>query len=498
MHPIKQNNKNLLILLSFITSITLVGILPFKIDEIDAFWHLWAGKLIHNLSYVPSIDLACYTSSNTEWININWLAQWILYKCYLCLGYAGPLLLGGILCLLSIFFILNRTKDINIHPYVLLPALFLLFLGIATGIGVRPRMWSFCLLALVLALLKPEKDHETLNKYQILSLGLIFIIWNNLHGGVIYGYFALGVDALVSFGYWFFNSNQNSKNRFMSIIVIALIGIISFGLHPHGYNALLHILTYKEQISPIFYRTIDELKPTPFNNPAGEFKILYITLFLGELLFAFKKLKPQKILPLRTVLIIFVFLIYAIFVKRGFTIFTIASFPLMLELATLMLEKHIKCTPSLDYKSTASNIQKIIFVSAIVLWGGYIILKSTLDSPQSLKTDFVFPTNTINAVLKTKGRIFNAYNLGGPLAWELTQNHRIFIDGRGDLHTASQAIIDYDIVENLRQGWQGVFRKYNISVVVFDSNSQLVSKLKSQKKWQEIFNNKRYSILVKE
>jgi hypothetical protein len=94
------------------------------------------------------------------------------------------------------------------------------------------------------------------------------------------------------------------------------------------------------------------------------------------------------------------------------------------------------------------------------------------------------------------GPMFNSYNWGGYLLFTLWPDYPVFVDGRTDLYD------DTFLRQYLRtyvadDDWQEVLDKYEIRLVIIETNSVLAKFLRIDSKWQEAYQDQLAAVFTR-
>ena len=253
----------------------------------DAGWHLAAGRVITETGGVPRIDPFTFTAGAADWINLNWLAQSILYQLYLLGGPLAVTTLATALLALAAWAVLQTLRVRRVDP---LPGL-LVFAAVVFALlynqGIRPRLWTYALLAVfawILTVPDPSEaaDDASDEAPSALALDLgraatllgLLWVWNHLHGGFVYGYALLGMDALAALVVSVRGGHGWFPQRTTRLGVVIVLGLAAFAGHPHGFASLPYVASYKQALGSQL-TTILELLPLDFTKPHGRFAELY-------------------------------------------------------------------------------------------------------------------------------------------------------------------------------------------------------------------------------
>ena len=93
-----------------------------------------------------------------------------------------------------------------------------------------------------------------------------------------------------------------------------------------------------------------------------------------------------------------------------------------------------------------------------------------------------------------KGNLFNTFDWGGYLSFELFPKQLVFIDSQGDVY-GEAFIREYEQIATLGNGWQDIFKKYNITWALIPKWLDLVNALLNQG-WKDVYHDDTAIILV--
>ena len=93
-------------------------------------------------------------------------------------------------------------------------------------------------------------------------------------------------------------------------------------------------------------------------------------------------------------------------------------------------------------------------------------------------------------------QLYNDYEWGGYMIYELFPQVPLFVDGRSDFYR-SRIMEDYANIGTLQPGWEELIRQYGIEAVLLRKNSRLARKLRENSGWQEVFTGDVESVLVR-
>ena len=96
------------------------------------------------------------------------------------------------------------------------------------------------------------------------------------------------------------------------------------------------------------------------------------------------------------------------------------------------------------------------------------------------------PAEAVNFIRETKpaGRLFNSYNWGGYILWELPE-YPVFIDGRTDLYD-DDLINEWLQVLRAEPGWQAGLERWQVRLILVENGTPVVGQLE-QNGWKQLY-----------
>jgi hypothetical protein len=97
---------------------------------------------------------------------------------------------------------------------------------------------------------------------------------------------------------------------------------------------------------------------------------------------------------------------------------------------------------------------------------------------------------------KIKGNMFNNDEFGDYIIYAAWPEYKVFFDGRSDMYGVKR-MKEYIKVVRIEQGYDEVFKKYNINWIIYNANSALSHLLLERDDWKLIYADKVANIFVK-
>jgi len=478
----------------------------FAVISFDGPWHLRCGQVIVESGTVPRLDPICFTSTEPTWINLNWLTQVLLYRLYLVFGYAGPLALA--LATLSATLALTglHMKRRDVLPLCGLPLFLLAIFLPLTWHSIRPRTISYALVAatwLVLAWEPKDEEGPSFGWRRALLLFGIMAFWNQVHGGFVYGYAILGLNAVGSvIDAWRRGEPLfGLRVRWLGGVIALSLG--TFVFHPHGFSPVTHVLFYSDAMA-VYRGFVSELVALDMSSVAGKCMELTLVLVVVTLLVRRKKVSARELLP------ILLFLHMSFVYTRFVAVLTLVAGPwVAAHLSDWIREAWAEEEPGRVWTALKklsgwlTLAWRLVTPSAV---GGGLIgvvillaLFSESNAPSRF-TRLLRPMGSFAPAARflsereaLDGRLFNSFDSGGLLGWVLPEG-RTFIDGRGDVHVGP-ALSDYERIRTLRVGWKAALDRHRVELVFLSVTEALPPMLHEVYKWEVIYNDRRYCIV---
>lgn len=275
-------------ILLFIFSVFLVLLSTTKLNgEDDLYWHMSTGRFIVENKYVPSTDVFGHVTSGMQWIPFEWLWDIITYSIYSFSGFIGLYIFTYILVLLIFYLLFLTLKKFGISTSIAVLSLFITALGIKYRIGIKPQMFTYLFFVLIIKLIADYKYFSGSIK-KLYYIPLIFLVWANLHMGVLAGFLIWGI-FFISELLTFRNRNIIKKTDFRipdtsgikTIGIITVLSLIALVINPN------HINTYLYSFSHTGMKLLDSIYEwySPFHaNFSGKLFIIIYILFLAGLI----------------------------------------------------------------------------------------------------------------------------------------------------------------------------------------------------------------------
>jgi hypothetical protein len=418
----------------------------------DVWFHLAAGRLIWERRGVPAFDTWSYTAAGRPWINHEWLSDLVLHAWSQAFGLDSLIVWQWLVLLatfLLLFRILHRLGSSYLVSFLVLE---LALLVAAPFFDLRPHLWS--LLCFVLLI-----DLALLSEGPLWLLPLLFLLWSNLHAGVVFGLGALAVMAIVDLlaGRAGARSDEDRRRRRPWRLGAAWLAAVGAAmLNPFGIEALAYPLRLLSA-SSASRELITEWRP-PFAG-GGIVSVLYpwaIGAFAAATLVVLLQGRPAS--PRRIVwgalALASLTLVMSLESRRFITLFAIAS-SLVLALAGGALRRWQSKAPG----AASRRRLPAAALPAVAVLAGVAGLWPHLALPHPFRRttmSYLQPVDTLNFVAANHlgGKVFAYFAYSGYVDFRTQGRLAVYIDPRSETLFAQPTQVAYSRVQFMRDGWE--------------------------------------------
>jgi len=456
----------------------------------DTGYHIRTGELILQSWQVPKWDPYSFHHPPLPWTAHEWLSEIVMATVFGLLGLTGIVIFFGVLLAFTHWLLYQSLRSRSND--VLLCAIVTLLATAASSSHWLARPHAFSLLFTVIWCHCLDqfqyRNHKTL-----IYLPFLMLAWVNLHGGFMIGLVFLAIYLSGNIFFALVNGSKSlehiDKAKRLAIAFIATFAVCL--INPYGAEILWF----------------------PFRLTSDRFIMDRVTEFLSP---NFHEVLPFKYMLLATIgalalsrsalnlieaTLVLLLSYMALYSARHVSLFAIVVAPILLR----SLERILRGFPDRyfrNYQLRVANLLAIETNGSRYLWpfAGVILIVS-LGMAGTIQYGFSekkFPVAAVNFLKKepVTGNMFNNDEFGDYLIFTAWPAYRVFADGRSDMYGEKYGS-DYLRVASAQRGWKDVIEKYNITWVLFDTDSPLTAALQEQKDWQPIYSDKTATLFLK-
>ncbi|HEY6040666.1 MAG TPA: hypothetical protein VIX58_00930 [Anaerolineae bacterium] len=442
----------------------------------DLWWHLRTGQFIVETHTIPHADIFSFTRAGNEWVTHEWLTEVIMYGVYSAFGIGGLILLFSALATGAFTILFLRNTG---HLFTAGAAL--LSSSLTAWPLFTPRPWLFSALLVSLYLYGLDRYARSGKTRTLWSLPLLMVLWVNLHGAfglglVLIALYALGiaVDDFIE------QKPANEIVRHLYPLGLALGGsAIAILVNPNG--ARMYTYPFETLGSPAMQQLITEWFSPDLHDANMQPFAAQLFITLGALALARGKARA------RDVILVAAFAYASLRASRNILYFALVSFPILVEYVGQWFDTQRTWQwlgPGPNPKMTGViNLIVLLVLTGVV--GTYAWQAIERQSQLQLATYPVHAANFIQAS-HPPAPLYNTYNWGGYLIWQLYPEYQVFIDGRADVYT-DPFFRAYADAQNDEFKGLALLTQYGIRTAIFPAGDALAGALSRDPAWQVIF-----------
>jgi len=433
----------------------------------DVFWHLATGRYIVWTVSVPSADVFGFVSQGQKWIPFEWGWDVLTYGIYNAGGFYSLSAFRTLIVLGIFSLLINRLRKNNINYPLIIIFSFLLAFGMLTRFSIRPQLASYFFIALLLYVLLGYKG----NKSVLYKIPLIFLVWANMHMGVVLGLilFFLFVlsEALKNYYTDKKNYNAEKKVQFKYLLYAFLISLIALLVNPNFIGTYYYTFQHSQMD---MLEQINEWKsPLTATAIAGYNVKIYLFFLISGLVIIYYSVKKKNYFPLMVYMAIG---IYSMQAMRFITDFMLSVFIFWMLSVSFILSK-TKITKYLD-GIAAKIILMVLLVFVIIkisdnsLYANYLgnyFRETGFGANEKFFPKSMFDFIQKEQINKIGNRPFNNLKIGGYFVWNFPESKN-FIDSR-NLNDSIYAL--YKNIDLKKPGFEAAMDKLDIDYVMYST-----------------------------
>ncbi len=448
----------------------------------DMGWHIRNGQDILRFG-VPQGDLYSYTMFGYPWISHEWLTDVGFYLVY---THWGPIALSVIFASIVLAaYLLAAGLGRRRLEIVLMTGLISALVAMSI-VGIRAQMITLLGLAATLWLLFAWRDFPPY-RGRLWWLVPMMLVWVNLHGGFAIGLVLVGSFWLIELiKYWLVKWHKLMDKKVLSIqqfwqlagvgLSMAMITLIN----PYTWRV------YEELIRTIFdqtvKRTIGEWMPVTLGTPQSTNLIIIAVLVCSLWLINNRKADFTKLI------LSVLFLGLSLTSWRNISLFPLVALPLLGDLLDDLSPK--------GFLEVLHSVWIGLGLLALIGYFGFERYQTIVPfqtQPAMFQQMGAYPYGAVEYIKTNQpaGKLFNEYNWGGYLIWQLPER-RVFMDGRMAIwKTAEQnAFQDYLTIAGGEDATPDLLKKYDVGLVlVYKNRSGKNYFLQNNENWRIIYND---------
>ena len=449
----------------------------------DMWWHLRVGDHILETGEFVYVDSFSHTLAGNLHKNHSPLAQIVMVGAWRLGGHLGLTLFVSGLATAGMYFVYRAGRGtIYLQGFILV-------IGAACAAAFwspRPQMFTFLFCAMLVFLLY---DLKRRGRDRLWLLPLLFWLWGNCHGGYIIGYLLIAAFAL---GEWLNNFFCRGDSRvptrlLKKLTALSLLSIALVLINPLGVE-ILSVPFETIGISGLRSH-ITEWKSPDFSEPfTWGFLILLVLLGVSVGM-------SRRRFDFTEFILVGGSLLMALYSGRNLSLFAIATVPVVTVHFDQLLLRKGWTIPYRAQESVWRAVINLLLIGLVAIGTLAHVQYVTDDMSVSTVVSMNWPVDAVGYLNAStlEGNLFNSYNWGGYLIYAAPR-FPVFIDGRTDLY---RDFLDEYAAAIGTESWRGIFGRWDIGIVLIETNSELAYQLDAAAEWQREYQDNLASIYVR-
>ena len=448
----------------------------FKITgDDDVFWHLATGRYIVETHHVPSTDIFGYVTQGQKWMPFEWGWDVLTYGLYNIGGYTALSIFRTIIFLLIFYLFFHILRKFKVSYTIIFLFLTILAFGIIDRLTPRPHIISMLFFVLLLYIIISYKYFNRTNYKILFFIPLIFLIWANMHMGIIAGIFLMGIfvfsEIIIYLKPHNFSSKEIiplSKPELIRLVLIFSASIIVMLINPNSFATYIYAYDHTNMK---LLETINEWR-SPFDAMFGKGFVtnIYKFFLFGGVLILYYAYKKKDVFA---ALIFIGFAIYSVRAVR-FTVDYLIIIIIFLVISVSFIINNLK-NEGIKKFFYSSPVPKLI-LEVILLF--FIVNlpndKLYLDHLQyyrvsgfGINSDFIptqmFDFMKANNIPGIGEKPLNHFGNGGFLVWNFPQSKN-FIDSR---NLNDEIFNEYNTLIAKKPGFENKLKQYDFDYSLY-------------------------------
>ncbi|MBN2302711.1 MAG: hypothetical protein JXN60_09370 [Lentisphaerae bacterium] len=466
--PLLSAEKALLIIT--ITAVAVFCLQHFSDNKADV--DIWG-----NLGFVTElpwssdfhrVNTYSYTEPDHQWINHEWLGQYLLRKTFDLSGNTGLLLLKILLGFSVVGLINIAMRSDCRHGAIRFFYIILIISTMGYGFSTRPHHFTYLMYAAFLLLLKKYPHNSFV---LLIALPIMGCVWANLHGAFFIGLLLLLFQAggrLITGA-----SKKSIQKSAKFIFCSAALFVTASLVNPYGTHLWEFLLRSAIKLRPHLTEW------APFN-PVRDFYAHpdFIALSLLTMVaIGFSKAKRDTV----WLTVLTTSFVGALLMRRNIPLFAItAGFTASAHLDNVAGDKLSNCVKRIP------RLTLLAFMSALLILSAYYTIAFNKTRPLEIEVPKnQFPVHVVEMlrINNINGNALVFFDWAEYCIWKLYPNCRVFMDGRFMSAYSSAVINDYLGFFAINDTWENALNNYDTDIVLIRRDDLVFDRMTERNDW---------------
>lgn len=439
-------------------------------------------------------DIYSYSAFGDQWRDPEWLSEVLMGAFYTHAGIIGLKIWKFACVAATLGFLMIGVVESGAAPATQLNLLMVAALALWPQMQFRPQLFTFALLAAMLAILSRDNYRGAARLWLIPPM---MTLWSNLHGGFIVGLVALSAYAGVA-GFSDLRAGKG-LGRGMRLGLLTATATLATFVTPYGlesWDAVLHSVgnqatrTAITEWQPLWRAMVHQWHQFAF----GELSYLLALGLMAALMVSFARTPRVGDLPMVAI---------AVLMTVG-SFVAARNIPLAVIACVIPLARH---TAQAAARTAAedeaaqrtalpegSGVNQWMVIALAIFWA----ISMGLFSPR-LEADMTLPSGAVAFMQQhdLHGNLLNDYDWGSYLIWHIEPRSKLFIDGRCETVYPDNIINNYiQFYFNFVQAGR-VLRGYPHDLILIPPEAPAYHLLENSPEWKLVYRDRTAVLFVR-
>jgi hypothetical protein len=455
----------------------------------DACMHWRVGEYMLQTGHLIRTDVFSHTRFGEPVISKEWLSEIVFALAGRRAGLYGLCVVTALL-IATTFALLHRqlVRESGNEAVAILVA-FIAAWAACTHWLARPHAFSFLLAVLWSDALRRVERGESARRL-LMTLGVLTLLWVNLHGGYLAGFITLGLYWLGTVIELFLARTDQTRagavRRKLGVFTGAIVvcGLISL-VNPGGYQLHIHNLHFLR--SEYLTNWLAEYASSDFHAFDSHGFLAWLALTFLTLALA----RPRLTTASALVLIVWTY----------FALYAVRNIPLAVIFVAPVLATALADAAPAWVRGMSGRLRGICQASRAWWLVGAVAVVAIVAFPHPTEMPAKkWPVDAVAYIQRHPeqftGNMFNYYIWGGYLLQALPE-HRVFVDGRTDFY-GEPLIRQYDDTSLLHTNWQQPLAQYHVDWTLMPVDHRLNLALALLPGWRCVYSNEVAAVFCKQ
>ena len=457
-------------LATFFLGCLLYRLRDFKVDP-DLWWHIRIGQDILHTHHWPTADPYSFTVAGTPWMAYEWLGDVAIGSVARNGLQAMEAMLMGMAVLITVALYYYASLCAKNAKSGFIAAMLVTLFAVA-NFNLRPQMFGALFLSVAVIVLELFRQGKA---KALWVLPPVFLLWINTHGSWIVGLGAVVVTlvgGLLEFQIGGIEGVLWTQRQRIQLELALLGSIAVIGITPYGTR----LATYPFMVAsslPLNLQFVEEWFPMPLNEPWGKFFLVLIACTVLLQVLYHNKFRVQT----------WVLAVGGAMMACMHVRFVLMFAPFFAPIVSITLARWLD-----EYRPEKDKFVLNAALMAGVVTAIFWYFPSRAELARAVEQQFPVDAVKFMGDHGVQGPIFNTYNFGGYLVGQMPE-HKVFIDGRGDLYEIEGVMADYLQAAKLKPAAFAIFDFYGIKTCLLERGEPLEVVLEELPGWRKIYSD---------